>query len=99
MGGPLDLGLWAGEAGCREDTPPSCTQPQQVDFPAAVSTLSTPSCGSSVTSLTPVSKKSRPGLVFGLVPSLASLAIASTPLAAISNGYCCAVAPMMPSLT
>ena len=53
----------------------------------------------SVTRETPVSKKSLPGVLAGLLPSLAQAAIASTPFDAISSGYCCDVAPMTPSFT
>ncbi len=38
-------------------------------------------------------------MLCGFLPVLMYSAIASTPSAAISSGYCCEVAPMMPSLT
>ena len=38
-------------------------------------------------------------LLVGFLPDLMYSAIASTPSEAISSGYCCEVAPMMPSLT
>ena len=81
---------WQGDgaAGREDDPPPPQGQPQQMDFASAVSMLSTPSCGSSVTRATPVSKKSRPSVGFGLVPSFSSAAMALTPSDAIFSGYC-----------
>jgi hypothetical protein len=61
--------------------------------------LSTPSTGLSVTSATPVSKKSRPGVTAGFSPVRLNLAMASTPSWAIFTGYCCEVAPIVPALT
>ncbi len=73
--------------------------PQQRSRPLVVSMLSRPSTGLSVTSATPVSKKSRPGVTAGFSPPRAILAIASTPSWAIFNGYCCEVAPIVPFFT
>jgi hypothetical protein len=49
--------------------------------------------------LTPVLKNSRPGVGSGFSPVSAQVTIASIPSEAISSGYCCDVAPMMPSAT
>src|SRR5690606_301770 len=76
-----------------------CGQPQHFSRPSAESIDSTPSTGLSVISVTPVSKKSRPGVFSGLAPESAQALIASIPLEAISSGYCCEVAPITPSLT
>src|SRR6185312_867640 len=75
---------------------PSSYQPQQFWRPKAVSLDSTPDCGWSVMSVTPVSTKVLPAVAWGLVPSFAK---AATPSCAIFSGYCCDVAPSWPALT
>src|SRR3712207_1549640 len=71
--------------------------PQQIFLPSATSMLSTPSAGVLVTSLVPVLMKSSPlGGAGTSAPSTIS-AIASTPCFAISSGYCCEVASIVPS--
>ena len=67
--------------------------------PSAEVIEGTPSTGLSVTSATPVSKKSLPGVFSGFSPVSAHVLTASTPKAAMSSGYCCEVAPSAPSAT
>ncbi len=59
-----------------------------------------PSTGLSVTSATPVSKKSLPGVGCGLRAVVGPVRRSPRcPSEAISSGYCCEVAPITPSLT
>src|SRR4029077_11119148 len=73
--------------------------PQQSLVDSSGGMLFTPSTGLSVTSATPVLKKSRPDDVVVFSPPRAILATASMPSVAIFSGYCCAVAPITPALT
>ena len=74
-------------------------QPQHLARPSLELIDGTPSTGLSVTSDTPVLKKSSPGDGTGFLPVLAYSTAASTPSEAISSGYCCAVAPIAPAAT
>ena len=67
---PPSRSVWAPRA---RPIKPSCgRQPQQRSVPSSRSIDSTPSAGLSVTSATPVSKKSLPSVVAGRVPSSAN---------------------------
>ena len=74
-------------------------QPQHFFSASSEVIDSTPLTGLSVTSVTPVLKKSRPGEVLGFSPLFLKATIASTPIEAMSSGYCIEVAPMTPALT
>ena len=77
----------------------SAVYPQHSFRARALETDGMPGTGVSVTSVTPVSWKSEPGMVCGLPPVLANATTASIPRRAIRTGSCMAVAPIAPAAT